>query len=100
MLISGVVLLHDSVLLALEHRWSISAGSYVTTLLTAPYSPDLAPSDYHLFMYLKNWLKSQCLNNNKEFMKGVKTWPSSQVAGFFDRGIQNHSSIQVPQFPW
>jgi histone-lysine N-methyltransferase SETMAR len=20
-----------------------------------PYSPDLAPSDYHLFTYLKNW---------------------------------------------
>jgi transposase len=34
-----------------------------------PYSPDFAPSDYHLFTYLKNWL-------------------SSQAADFFDTGIQ------------
>jgi hypothetical protein len=48
-----------------------------------PYSPDLAPSDYHL----KNWLGSQRFNNN-EFMEGVKMWLSSMVADFFDRGIQ------------
>jgi histone-lysine N-methyltransferase SETMAR len=28
-----------------------------------PYSPDLTPSDYHLFTYLKKWLRSQCFNN-------------------------------------
>jgi transposase len=53
-----------------------------------PYSPDLAPSDYHLFTYLKNWLGSQSFNNNGELMEGVKTWLSSQVADFFDTGIQ------------
>jgi hypothetical protein len=44
-----------------------------------PYSPDLAPSDYHLFIrtYLKNWLGSQRFNNNQELMEGVKTWLSS-----------------------
>jgi transposase len=52
-----------------------------------PYSPDLAPSDYHLLTYLKNWLRSQRFNNN-ELMKGFKTWLSSQVADFFDTGIQ------------
>jgi transposase len=40
-----------------------------------PYSPDLAPSDYHLFTYLKNRLGSQHFNN--ELMAGVKTWLSS-----------------------
>jgi hypothetical protein len=53
-----------------------------------PYSPDLAPNDYQLFTYLKNWLRSQCFSNNKELMEGVKTWLSSQVADFFDTGIQ------------
>jgi hypothetical protein len=53
-----------------------------------PYSPDLAPGDYYLFSYLKNWLGSQCFNNNNEFMEGVRTWLSSQVADFFDSGIQ------------
>jgi hypothetical protein len=53
-----------------------------------PYSPDLAPSDYHLFTYMKNWLGSQNFNNNEELMEGVKTWLSSQAADFFDRGIE------------
>jgi hypothetical protein len=48
------------------------------------YSPDLAPSDYHLFTNLKNWLRSQHFNNNEELMEGVKTWLSSQMADFFD----------------
>jgi transposase len=41
-----------------------------------PYSPDLAPSDYHLFTYLKNWLVSQPFNSNEGLMEGVKTWLS------------------------
>jgi hypothetical protein len=52
-----------------------------------PYSPDLAPIDYRLFTYLKNWLGSQHLSNN-EMVEGVKTWLSSQAAVFFDTGIQ------------
>jgi histone-lysine N-methyltransferase SETMAR len=36
-----------------------------------PYSPDLALSDYHLFMYQKNWLQSQRFNNYK-LTEGVK----------------------------
>jgi hypothetical protein len=53
-----------------------------------PYSPDLAPSNYHLFIYLKNWLGLQCFNNEEELMEGVKMWLSSMVADFFDTGIQ------------
>jgi hypothetical protein len=68
-------------LLTLEHYWSISAGSCLT-------STDLAPGDYHLFTYIKNWLGSQHFINNEELMEGVRTWLSSQVADFFDIGIQ------------
>jgi hypothetical protein len=50
------------------------------------YSPDLAPSDYHLFTYLKNWFGSQRSNNN-EFTESVKTWLSPQAADFLDTGI-------------
>jgi hypothetical protein len=53
-----------------------------------PYRPDLPPSDYHLFTYLKNRLRSQRFSNNEELMEGIKTWPSSQAANFFDTGIQ------------
>jgi hypothetical protein len=51
------------------------------------YSPDLAPRNYHLSTYLKNWLQSQHFSNN-EFMEGVKMRLSSQAADFFDIGIQ------------
>jgi hypothetical protein len=37
------------------------------------YSPDLAPRNYQLFTYLKDWLGSQRFNSNEEFMEGVKT---------------------------
>jgi hypothetical protein len=53
-----------------------------------PYRPDLAPSDYHMFVYLKNWLRSQHFDSNEEFMEGVKTWLSLQLAHFFNTGIQ------------
>jgi histone-lysine N-methyltransferase SETMAR len=52
------------------------------------YSPDLAPSNCHLFTCLKNWLRSQHFSNNEELTEGAKTWLSSQVADFFDAGIQ------------
>jgi hypothetical protein len=54
-----------------------------------PYSPDLAPSNYYLFNHLKNWLGSQCFNNNEELMEGVKMWLSSQLADFFETGTKN-----------
>jgi hypothetical protein len=54
----------------------------------SPYSPDLAPSDYHLITYVKSWCRSQRFNNNEELLDGVKTWPSSQAAHFFDTDIK------------
>jgi hypothetical protein len=89
MLTCGVVLLHDNALphtaastqALLQHfNWKLSDHP--------PYSPDLTPSDYHLFTYLTNWLGSQRFNNNEDLMEGVKTWLSSQVADFFNTGIQ------------
>jgi histone-lysine N-methyltransferase SETMAR len=88
MLTSGVVFLYNNVSLhraactrALLKHFNLELFDHL------PYSPDLAPSVYHLFAYLKNWLRSQCFNNN-ELTEGLKTWLSSHVAGFFDTGIQ------------
>jgi histone-lysine N-methyltransferase SETMAR len=55
-----------------------------------PYSPNLAPTDYHLFThtYLKNWLRSQRFKNN-ELMEGVKTWLSSQAEDFLTQAYEN-----------
>jgi hypothetical protein len=89
MLTHAVVFLHDN-----THRQNVPRTRALLEHLNwelfdhPPHSPDLAPSDYHLFTYLKNWLGSQRFNNNEELMEGVKTRPSSQAADFFDTGIQ------------
>lgn len=39
-----------------------------------PYSPDLAPSDFHLFPKLKGFLGGVRFNNDEELKAGVTTW--------------------------
>jgi histone-lysine N-methyltransferase SETMAR len=77
MLTYGVVLLHYN---ARPHTAALTQalmGHFVWELFHhPPYSPDLAPNDYHLFIYLKNWFRSQFFNNN-ELTESVKMWPSS-----------------------
>ena len=53
-----------------------------------PYSPDLAPSDYHLFMHLKKWLASQSFEDDDRMKTDVTTWFKSLAADFFDTGIR------------
>jgi hypothetical protein len=72
MLTSGLAFLHDNVHL---HTAACSRGlqeHFIWELFDhPPYGPDLTPSDYRLFTYLKNWLGSQRFNNNEELMGGV-----------------------------
>jgi hypothetical protein len=85
MLTSGVVLLHDNAHLHTAARTRALLEHFNWELSDHPYSSDLALSDYHLFTYLMNWMGSQHFNS--ELMEGIKTWLSSQAAGFFDTGI-------------
>jgi histone-lysine N-methyltransferase SETMAR len=98
MLTSGAVLLHDNVHPHTAARTRALLENFNWELFDhPPYNPDLNPSDYHLFTYLKNWLGSQHCSNNEELIEGVKTWLSSMAADFFDTGIQKtYSLIQVP----
>uniref|UniRef100_A0A670ZEW1 Histone-lysine N-methyltransferase SETMAR n=1 Tax=Pseudonaja textilis TaxID=8673 RepID=A0A670ZEW1_PSETE len=52
-----------------------------------PYSPDLALSDYHLFLRMKTWLGTQRFYDNAELWAGVTDWLKSQAAEFYDNGI-------------
>jgi hypothetical protein len=89
-LTSSVVLLHNNAHLhTVASIWELLEHFNLKLFDHLPYSPDIALSDYHLFTYLKNWLRSQHFNNNEELMEGVKTWLSSQVANVFDTGIKN-----------
>ena len=53
-----------------------------------PYSPDLAPSDYHLFFKMKVWLATQRCHTNEELMDGINTRLHNLAAPFFDEGLQ------------
>ncbi|GFT77149.1 histone-lysine N-methyltransferase SETMAR [Trichonephila clavipes] len=53
-----------------------------------PYSPDLAPSDFHLFLHLKSFLAGKHLNNDKELKKNVSNWLKTQAATFYEEGIE------------
>jgi len=52
-----------------------------------PYSPDLAPSDYHLFPNMKTWLATQRFDDDAELQAGMNEWLKSQAAKFYDDGI-------------
>jgi len=54
-----------------------------------PYSPDLAPSDYHLFTNLKKHLGGKRLNSDEEVKTVVMEYLEKEVdGGFYDAGIQ------------
>ncbi|GFV36632.1 HTH_48 domain-containing protein [Trichonephila clavipes] len=53
-----------------------------------PYSQDFAPSDFHLFRYLKEFLGGKRFDTADEVKKKVQEWLSSQAADVYDLGIQ------------
>ena len=52
-----------------------------------PYSPDIAPSDYHLFLSLQNSLQGKCFND----LEGVKR----HIENFF---LQNQPNFMLMVF--
>lgn len=90
MLTDGVVLLHDNATshtarvtssLLEQFRWEV--------LPHPPHSPDLAPSDYHLFPFLKGWLGGQRFDDDEELISAVNNWFQNQAAEWYNIGIEN-----------
>ncbi|GBN02244.1 hypothetical protein AVEN_116429-1 [Araneus ventricosus] len=52
-----------------------------------PYSPDLAPSDFHLFLKLKEFLGGKRFGSGEELENAVATWLNELVAEEHDMGI-------------
>jgi len=48
-----------------------------------PYSPDLAPSDYHLFPGLKKQLKGRHFSSDAEVIAAAEIWLDGQSSEFF-----------------
>jgi len=53
-----------------------------------PYSPDLAPSDYHLFPGLKKQLKGYHFSSDMKVIAAAETWLDGQPSECFLSGLQ------------
>jgi histone-lysine N-methyltransferase SETMAR len=54
-----------------------------------PYSPVLAPSDYHLCPGLKKTLKTRYFSSDAEIIAAAETWLDGQPSAFFfSSGLQ------------
>jgi histone-lysine N-methyltransferase SETMAR len=102
MLTKGVVLLHDNVRPHTAARTSDLIKRFNWEIFDhPPYSPDLALSDYHLFIKMKVWLATQRFHTNEELTDGVNIWLHDS-APFFDEGLTKTSVTvqQVPKCGW
>jgi [histone H3]-lysine36 N-dimethyltransferase SETMAR len=84
----GVFLLHDN---APSHTSKLSQKAIsdlgFIQLSHPPYSPDLAPSDYHLFPNLKRFLRKRTFSSDKTLEKCTNGWLHRQPPDFYNKGI-------------
>jgi len=81
----GVLFLHDNAPahLALA-TWKKLAYMRFQCLDHPPHSPDLAPSDYHLFPGLTKQLKGRHFSSDAEVIAAAETWLDGQASEFFE----------------
>jgi histone-lysine N-methyltransferase SETMAR len=88
MLSNGVLLQHDN---SSSHT-CVAATSKAAELAfqilpQSPYSPDLAPSDYHLFKNIKQHLRGTHFKDDVSVQNAVTQWLEDQNADFYKEGI-------------
>ncbi|KAJ4444277.1 hypothetical protein ANN_06069 [Periplaneta americana] len=66
----------------------ISSRNLAGNKLTIPYSPDLAPGDFHLFLHLKKFLGGQRFDDDDEVKTAVQEWFASQAGEFYNEGVE------------
>ena len=80
----GVLFLHEN---APAHRALVTQKKWAylgfQRLDHPPYSPDLAPSDYHLFPGLKKTIKSSHFSSYAEVIAAAETWLEDKCCAFF-----------------
>ena len=83
-----VILQHDN---ATPHTARVTQGwleKYGWEILPhPPHSPDLAPSDYHLFGPLKRELAGKRFDDDEELVDHVRKWLQNLDGSFFREGI-------------
>jgi hypothetical protein len=63
--------------------------SFIWEVLDHPtHSPDLTPTNVHLFLHLKKYLASQKVHEDKEVENEYVTWLRARMVEFYDIRIQ------------
>ena len=89
MLSATILLLHDNARLHSAAQTQDLITSFKWEQMDHPlYSPDLAPSDYHLFLHLKKFLGSKRFDDDDDLKDAAQKWLTSQVATFYEEDIQ------------
>ncbi|KAF2359945.1 hypothetical protein FHG87_009295 [Trinorchestia longiramus] len=86
----GPILLHDN---ARPHVARMTVQKLTElgyeTLPRPPYSPDLSPTDYHLFKHLSTFLDGKTFRSKQEVETTFKDFVASQPLTFYQQGINN-----------
>ena len=83
------MLLHDNAHLhTAAHTVETLQKLNLEELAHPQYSPDLAPSDYHLFGPLKEVLRGCRFSSDQELKEAVQAWLVAQPKTFFAEGIK------------
>lgn len=89
LLSAGVLLQHDN---ARPHTARATVATITDLkfecLPHPPYSPDLAPSDFHLFGPLKEAMGGRKFHSDEEVRNAVHEWLRRRPKAFFSAGIQ------------
>lgn len=85
-----VRLLHDNARPHVANSVREKLQRYQWEILEHPaYSPDLAPSDFHLFGAMKKFLGGQKFDTHDDVKSAVRHWLMQQPTEFYARGIFN-----------
>ncbi|GBM72579.1 Histone-lysine N-methyltransferase SETMAR [Araneus ventricosus] len=84
----GIVLLHDNSRLHSAAATQELLDQFGWEIFdNPPYSPDLAPSDFHRFLKLRYFLGGKRFGSDKELENAVTTWLNELAAEEYDMGI-------------
>ncbi|KAG5319831.1 MOS1T transposase, partial [Pseudoatta argentina] len=91
----GFLAIHDKVILLHDNARPHVAKpvkTYLETLkwevlIHSLYSPDIAPSDFHLFRSMAHGLADRRFHSYEEAQKWIDSWIASKDMSFFRRGI-------------